>query len=140
MGTTGMWVRKVDTASTSDPLVLVVVEGTERRTLVLEHYPFTIGRRTDRDLVMADPRVSREHAHFVRETDGIYIVDNGSRHGTFVNGERINRRKLMRNDQSRIWRARLGVCAVQPGPLPIQRGAAVPEPVLDLEAGQWRRL
>src|SRR5208282_6443485 len=84
MGTTGMWVRKVDTASTSDPLVLVVVEGTERRTLVLEHYPFTIGRRTDRDLVMADPRVSREHADFVRESDGIYIVDNSSRHGTFV--------------------------------------------------------
>ncbi len=99
MGTTGMWVRKVDTAPTSDPLVLVVVEGAERRTLVLEHYPFTIGRRTDRDLVMADPRVSREHAQFVRESDGIYIVDNSSRHGTFVNGERVNRRKLVRNDR-----------------------------------------
>jgi len=99
MGTTGMWVRKVDTASTSDPLVLVVVEGSDRRTLVLDHYPFTIGRRTDRDLVMADPRVSREHAQFVRESDGTYIVDQNSRHGTFVNGERVNRRKLARNDR-----------------------------------------
>jgi serine phosphatase RsbU (regulator of sigma subunit) len=94
-----MWVRKVDTASTSDPLVLVVVEGSDRRTLVLDHYPFTIGRRTDRDLVMADPRVSREHAQFVRESDGTYIVDQNSRHGTFVNGERVNRRKLARNDR-----------------------------------------
>ena len=55
MGATGMWVRKSDTASTGDPLVLVVVEGADRRTLVLDHFPFTIGRRTDRDLVMADP-------------------------------------------------------------------------------------
>ncbi len=99
MGTTGMWVRKVEPSSTSDPLVLVVVEGADRRTLVLDHYPFTVGRRTDRDLVMADPRVSREHAEFSREADGPYIVDHGSRHGTFVNGERVNRRKLARNDR-----------------------------------------
>jgi len=102
MGATGMWQRKVDTSSTSDPLVLVVVEGSDRRTIVLDHYPFTIGRRTDRDLVMADPRVSREHAQFVREPDGVYIVDQGSRHGTYVNAERINRRKLNRNDHIEI--------------------------------------
>jgi hypothetical protein len=94
-----MWLRKLDTASTGDPLVLVVVEGSDRRTLVLEHFPFTVGRRTDRDLVMADPRVSREHAQFIREPDGTYIVDQSSRHGTFVNGERVNRRKLARNDR-----------------------------------------
>jgi serine phosphatase RsbU (regulator of sigma subunit) len=94
-----MWLRKPDTASTGDPLVLVVVEGSDRRTLVLDHFPFTVGRRTDRDLVMADPRVSREHAHFIREADGTYLIDQGSRHGTFVNGERVNRRKLGRNDR-----------------------------------------
>jgi sigma-B regulation protein RsbU (phosphoserine phosphatase) len=99
MAATGMWLRKSDTASTGDPLVLVVVEGTDRRTLVLDHFPFTVGRRTDRDLVMADPRVSREHAHFIREADGTYLIDQGSRHGTFVNGERVNRRKLGRNDR-----------------------------------------
>ena len=99
MGTTGMWLRKSESPSSGDPPVLVVVDGTDRRTVVLDHFPFTIGRRTDRDMVMADPRVSREHAHFLREPDGTVIVDQGSRHGTFVNGERVNRRKLARNDR-----------------------------------------
>jgi len=99
MGATGMWLRKSDSPSTGDPPVLVVVEGTDRRTIVLDHFPFTIGRRTDRDMVMIDPRVSREHAHFIREPDGTFIVDQGSRHGTFVNGERVNRRRLERNDR-----------------------------------------
>src|ERR1019366_7418862 len=99
MGATGMWMRKLDSASTGDPLVLAVVEGTDRRTLALEHFPFTVGRRTDRDLAMADPRVSRESAKFVRESDGTSIADQSSRHGTFVNGERVDRRKLAPNDR-----------------------------------------
>jgi serine phosphatase RsbU (regulator of sigma subunit) len=99
MGTTGMWVRKVDSTPTGDQLVLVVVEGGDRRTLVLEHSPFTVGRKTDRDVIIADPRVSRDHAHFVREADGVYVVDQGSLHGTFVNGEKVTRRKLGRNDR-----------------------------------------
>ncbi len=99
MGTTGMWVRKVEPSSSGEQLVLVVVEGSDRRTLVLDHSPFTVGRKTDRDLVIADPRVSRDHAHFVRETDGVYIVDQSSLHGTFVNGEKVTRKKLGRNDR-----------------------------------------
>jgi serine phosphatase RsbU (regulator of sigma subunit) len=99
VGATGMWMRKIDTSTSSDPTVLVVVEGTERRTLLLDHFPFTVGRRTDRDLVLADPRVSREHAQFFREDDGVYITDQNSRHGTFVNSEKISRHKLLRNDR-----------------------------------------
>ena len=99
MGATGMWMRKLDLSTGSDPMVLVVVEGTDRRNLVLDHFPFTVGRRTDRDLVLTDPRVSREHAMFMQENDGIYIEDQNSRQGTFVNGERITRKKLLRNDR-----------------------------------------
>ena len=99
MGATGIWRRTLDNTTSSDPMVLVVVEGTERRTLLLDHFPFTVGRRTDRDLVLADPRVSREHAQFVREVDGIYLEDQNSRQGTFVNNEKVSRHKLGRNDR-----------------------------------------
>jgi len=99
MGATGMWVRKLDLSTGSDPMTLVVVEGTDRRKIVLDHFPFTIGRLKDRDLVLTDPRVSREHAEFMREIDGVYLVDKSSRQGTFVNNEKITRRKLARNDK-----------------------------------------
>jgi len=99
MGATGMWMRKLDLSTGSDPLVLVVMEGTDRRNVVLDHFPFTVGRRTDRDLVLTDPRVSREHAVLMRENDGIYVEDQNSRQGTFVNGERTQRHKLVRNDR-----------------------------------------
>lgn len=99
MGATGMWKRTLDNTTSSDPMILVVVEGTERRTLLLDHFPFTVGRRTDRDLVLADPRVSREHAQIVREDGGIFLVDQNSRQGTFVNNEKVSRHKLVRNDR-----------------------------------------
>jgi sigma-B regulation protein RsbU (phosphoserine phosphatase) len=99
MGATGMWMRKLDVSTGSDPMVLVVVEGTDRRNIVLDHFPFTVGRRTDRDLVLTDPRVSREHAVFMRENDGIYLENQSNRQTTYVNGEQIARQKLVRNDR-----------------------------------------
>ncbi len=38
---------------------LVFMQESEQRTITLDHTPFTIGRKTDRDLIIADPRVSR---------------------------------------------------------------------------------
>ena len=79
--------------------LLLVVQGGEERTVPVARTPFTIGRKPDRDLVIADPRVSREHAQLVLEGADIFIHDLGSKHGTFVNGERVEHRKLARNDR-----------------------------------------
>ncbi len=78
---------------------LVFVQGNEQRTINLDHSPFTVGRKVDKDLVIADPRVSREHALIVSENGQFAVVDQGSKHGTFVNGERIDRKTLERNDR-----------------------------------------
>jgi phosphoserine phosphatase RsbU/P len=78
---------------------LVLVQGNEQRNIVLNRTPFSVGRKVDKDLVIADPRVSRDHAMIVLENDGFFVVDQGSKHGTFVNGERIQRQKLERNDR-----------------------------------------
>src|ERR1700689_1078486 len=78
---------------------LVLVQGNEQRNIVLNRTPFSVGRKVDKDLVIADPRVSRDHAQIILEEAGFFGVDQGSKHGTFVNGERIQRQKLERNDR-----------------------------------------
>ena len=78
---------------------LLVVQGNETRTVILDHSPFTIGRKVDKDLVVADPRVSRDHAVIVSESGVFFLVDQASKHGTYVNGERVQRVKLQPNDR-----------------------------------------
>ncbi len=78
---------------------LVYVQGNDQRTINLDHTPFTVGRKVDKDLVIADPRVSRDHALITSEDGQFCVVDQGSKHGTFVNGERVQRKKLERNDR-----------------------------------------
>jgi phosphoserine phosphatase RsbU/P len=78
---------------------LIFVQGNEQRTLNLDHSPFTVGRKVDKDLVIADPRVSRDHALITLENGQFYVDDQGSKHGTFVNGERVQRKSLERNDR-----------------------------------------
>jgi len=78
---------------------LIFVQGTEERRISLQRCPFSIGRKTENDLVIPDPRVSREHALIQWDSDGFYVVDQGSKHGTYVNGLRIDRHRLQRNDR-----------------------------------------
>ena len=78
---------------------LIFVQGNEQRAIALDHSPFTVGRKVDKDLVIADPRVSRDHAIIVSENGQFSVVDQGSKHGTFVNGERVQQKVLERNDR-----------------------------------------
>ena len=78
---------------------LVLVQNGEQRTLPIDHTPFTVGRKVDKDLVVADPRVSRDHAVIVSENGKFTVIDQGSKHGTYVNGERVDRKDLERNDR-----------------------------------------
>ena len=53
---------------------LVFVQGNEQRTINLDHSPFTVGRKVDKDLVIADPRVSRDHALIVSENGQFSVL------------------------------------------------------------------
>src|SRR5262252_1617504 len=78
---------------------LVFVQGSEQKNIILNRTPFSVGRKVDKDLVIADPRVSRDHAQIMQEGTSFFLEDLGSKHGTFINGERIQRQKLERGDR-----------------------------------------
>ena len=81
---------------------LLVKDGSREQVVPIDHFPFTVGRKTDRDLVLTDAHTSREHAKILKEDGHYYIVDEGSRHGTFVNGSAIERVRLNWGDQIRF--------------------------------------
>ena len=69
------------------------------REVEIARTPFTMGRQSDNDLVLLDSRISRRHARIIIGPTGYVIEDAGSRHGIFVNGERIVSHPLKSGDQ-----------------------------------------
>jgi ABC transport system ATP-binding/permease protein len=51
----------------------------------------TLGRAEDNDVVLADERASRHHARITRSDGQFVLIDLGSRHGTYLEGERVSR-------------------------------------------------
>ncbi|HKR26500.1 MAG TPA: SpoIIE family protein phosphatase [Acidobacteriaceae bacterium] len=87
-------------STTATPLNYVLVDGSSRRTGSITHSPFTIGRLPENDIVLAHPYVSRRHAEIHVTDDGCFIVDQASRHGTYVNGKQITARHLLGDDDT----------------------------------------
>jgi phosphoserine phosphatase RsbU/P len=82
------------------PASLIVVDPSGHRSTVTIHaHPFRIGRQAGNQVVMRDNRASRVHAEIVVEQGEYWIEDLKSRHGTFVNGAKIQRHKLKEEDR-----------------------------------------
>src|SRR5581483_11937257 len=60
------------------------------------------------DCLINDREVSRRHARFVLDQDGLFVADLGSRNGTLVNGECITgRRRLVQSDVVQVGPAEI---------------------------------
>src|SRR5262245_11663901 len=77
-------------------------------------YPITsretlIGRKGDADIVLSNPNVSRHHAKIIVSDEGVVLTDLGSTHGTFVNGNKIERQLLSDGDQLELGKDRVAI-------------------------------
>lgn len=80
----------------STPHLLLSSENDQRYFYLSSKTPnvvkscWTVGRGQENDLVLRDQWISRNHALLqTTETGELYLIDLGSRNGTFVNGRRV---------------------------------------------------
>jgi phosphoserine phosphatase RsbU/P len=99
MGASGVK-GQVDARMGMPPAALVVLNPSGQRTRTpIEALPFLIGRQPDNNLVLRDNRASRTHARIIAENGQYVLEDLDSRHGTWVNGERVARHILRNSDR-----------------------------------------
>ncbi len=86
------------------PTRLVVVNGVKAgMAFPLQGNVITIGREPGRDLqIDFDPTVSRRHARLERQGTQWVLIDEGSRNGSFVNGQPVQQQAIRVGDVLRF--------------------------------------
>ncbi len=98
----------------------------EALVLAVSSTPYVLGRASTAAISLADRTVSGSHALLeVASPEDVYVVDNGSLNGTYVNGVRIRRRARLKDGATlklgvewlliRLANTGTGTAAVQPG-------------------------
>ncbi len=78
---------------------LVVIEGANVGSMVdIGDSPVIIGREPAVGMTVAEVGVSRRHAKVFVTADGVYIEDMGSKNGTYLNREPVDKKKLADGD------------------------------------------
>jgi phosphoserine phosphatase RsbU/P len=81
------------------PRLVVIEPSGVRREVPVSASPFRIGRQAGTELTLRDSRISRQQAQLVSSNGTWMLEDLGSRHGTFVNGEKVLRHELQPKDR-----------------------------------------
>jgi pSer/pThr/pTyr-binding forkhead associated (FHA) protein len=93
-----------------------------------------IGRLPGLGITILDTKSSREHARLFHQATGWVVEDLQSRNGTYVNGQRIQRRLLQPRDRVRIGQTEFEFDLLAAGS-PIPEAAPLPMPAPQEEQG-----
>ncbi|HUK54937.1 MAG TPA: SpoIIE family protein phosphatase [Candidatus Binatia bacterium] len=80
------------------PRLILVDPSGARQELAVRKLPFRIGRQAGNELTLRDNRISRQQASIVFEDGHFLLLDAQSRHGTRVNGHKVDRHELKPKD------------------------------------------
>lgn len=82
-------------AGTQAELVMQTTSGAH--VFPIEANMITIGRGLNNDIILEDPRISRQHAQLRYKSRRFLIADNGSTNGTYVNGTPVTTEQVLRD-------------------------------------------
>jgi hypothetical protein len=77
---------------------LAIEVGDEVLLVALDRPVLHVGRSPSADIVLDDATVSRRHAVIAQQDGQTVLLDDRSRHGVLVNGERVGRAVLKNGD------------------------------------------
>src|ERR1700683_4892818 len=80
------------------PRIALIEPGGVRREVPITTTPFRIGRQAGNELTLRDSRISRQQAQIINPEGAYVLEDMGSRHGTYVNGQKVLRHELRPKD------------------------------------------
>jgi transcriptional regulator with GAF, ATPase, and Fis domain len=106
-------------------LISIHEEGT-RSELRLEQDTIRIGRALDNEIRLSSTLASRYHCRIERREDGVWLCDLGSANGTQVNGERIERRRLVEQDRIVVGGVRLVIESLEQAAQTVRLPAGLP--------------
>ncbi|KKI98770.1 adenylate/guanylate cyclase domain-containing protein [Prochlorothrix hollandica] len=85
----------------SVPHLILRTEYGERYLPLVDGHCWTVGRNDDNNFVLTDRWISRNHAMVqIMETGEYYLIDLGSRNGSFVNGRRVSIPVVLRHQDN----------------------------------------
>lgn len=78
-------------------LKLILAKGKPKgKEIAIDQQPSVIGRDPQCEVVIGSGKVSRKHCRIEIEGDKAFVVDEGSRNGTFVNGQKVEGRRALK--------------------------------------------
>jgi len=97
-GSNHMQVREVATLSRLPFRFVAELKGAEGGSQVVEQEAVLIGRKSTCAIQLNDPAVSSVHAELEHHPDGVWITDESSGSGVYVNGQRVVYQQLRNGD------------------------------------------
>jgi len=79
-----------------------------KSTIIVDQLPVMVGRSTDAGIRLSDCWASRRHCEIDQINGTLVVRDLGSKHGTFVNGEKVDQALLFPGDELMV-----GLCSFE---------------------------
>jgi pSer/pThr/pTyr-binding forkhead associated (FHA) protein len=121
--------------SLQSPKIILKLHDSVLKEVDVTKLQFSIGRKSDNDLVIDNPAVSGHHARLIKVQEVYFLEDLRSTNGTYVNDKRIDRQQLQDTDVVMIGKHRLIFRdEIKNGTAPISSDVGDPEKTMVLKS------